>query len=414
MWCSYKYLNAGPGAVGGCFVHERHARDVHLPRFAGWWGHDQAGAISFRAAISIRSPARRAGKSAIRPSCRRRRCWPRWRFFSAPACRPCAKNPSQLTGSMQQLIERRLPASCRDHHPRRTRAARLPTEPADAARPAAEAKRCQERLEAAGVIGDWREPDVLRLAPVAACTTPSAMCSPRSTSCAARVARVIRHLHDTHRRRRPNRRAARHSAGASRPARWRLYESRPDPRGATAESGRSINLALADRGIHASKSAGVFESLGAALLPMRGRVIHLPDRRNRSFQPYGQRPNEVDLFGVAASAEPSADRSRQPRRSRHSVAFSSIASRAPISPRAPRRFAICAVRGCHRAHAAAAGHRRRRFGHAPRYERAGIDSRQRDRSRARLQGTLDSRGRPAAAFAWPAMRCTSGRAATSC
>jgi kynureninase len=40
-WCSYKYLNAGPGAIAGAFVHERHAESFDLPRFAGWWGHEK-------------------------------------------------------------------------------------------------------------------------------------------------------------------------------------------------------------------------------------------------------------------------------------------------------------------------------------------------------------------------------------
>ncbi len=76
-----------------------------------------------------------------------------------------------------------------------------------------------------------------------------------------------------------------------------LYETRPDPRQAPAGSGRSINLALADRGIHALKAAGVFGSLGSSLLPMRGRLIHY-ENRETAFQPYGQRPNEV-IYSVS-------------------------------------------------------------------------------------------------------------------
>jgi len=71
-----------------------------------------------------------------------------------------------------------------------------------------------------------------------------------------------------------------------------LYESLADPRQSGAQSGRSINLALADRGIHALQMAGVFKDIERSMLPMRGRLIH-DAHGGTSLQPYGQRPNEV-------------------------------------------------------------------------------------------------------------------------
>jgi kynurenine 3-monooxygenase len=71
-----------------------------------------------------------------------------------------------------------------------------------------------------------------------------------------------------------------------------VYESRSDPRENAAQSGRSINLALADRGIHALRIAGVFQDIEPLLLPMRGRLIHDLEG-GTSLQPYGQRPGEL-------------------------------------------------------------------------------------------------------------------------
>jgi kynurenine 3-monooxygenase len=71
-----------------------------------------------------------------------------------------------------------------------------------------------------------------------------------------------------------------------------LYETRRDPRGNSGESGRSINLALADRGMHALKAAGVSDELAGELVTMRGRLVH---EKNgvQSLQLYGRRPDEV-------------------------------------------------------------------------------------------------------------------------
>ncbi len=76
-----------------------------------------------------------------------------------------------------------------------------------------------------------------------------------------------------------------------------LYERRPDLRKVDMDAGRSINLALAARGIEALKEAGVFEEVEPLLIPMRGRILHALDGQ-QSFVPYGQRPHEV-IFSVS-------------------------------------------------------------------------------------------------------------------
>jgi kynurenine 3-monooxygenase len=75
-----------------------------------------------------------------------------------------------------------------------------------------------------------------------------------------------------------------------------LYERRPDPRQVAPERGRSINLALAARGIRALERAGVMERVRPLLIPMRGRMVHEPSGQ-AALQPYGQREHEV-IFSV--------------------------------------------------------------------------------------------------------------------
>ncbi len=76
-----------------------------------------------------------------------------------------------------------------------------------------------------------------------------------------------------------------------------IHERRPDPRKAGASRGRSINLALANRGIHALEQAGLMERLRAALIPMAGRMLH--DEQGRlQLVPYGNKPHEV-IYSVS-------------------------------------------------------------------------------------------------------------------
>ncbi|MGH8536782.1 MAG: kynureninase [Gammaproteobacteria bacterium] len=162
-WCSYKYLNAGPGSVAGCFVHERHAERFDLPRFAGWWGHDKLTRFQMRTEFRpisgaegwqlsnppILSLAAMRGSLAV--------------FSEAGGMGPLRKKSEALTGYLEFLLEAMLAGRIEIITPR---------EPSE--------RGCQlslrvktthgrglfEKITAAGVACDWREPDVIRVAPV--------------------------------------------------------------------------------------------------------------------------------------------------------------------------------------------------------------------------------------------------------
>jgi kynureninase len=163
VWCSYKYLNAGPGAVGGCFVHERHERSAELPRFTGWWGHDPA--TRFEMGPEFTPIAGAQGWQISNPPV----------LSMAPLLASLATiqqagfermrhKSIALTGYLQRLVEERLAGLVECITPRApdVRGCQLSLV---IRRSHAAAKRCHEQLDAAGVVGDWREPDVLRLAP---------------------------------------------------------------------------------------------------------------------------------------------------------------------------------------------------------------------------------------------------------
>jgi len=165
VWCSYKYLNAGPGAIGGCFVHERHARQPGLPRFAGWWGHDKT--RRFEMAPDFHPIAGAEGWQVSNPPVLSAApLLASLELFERAGLARVREKSVRLTDFMQRSLQSRLGGTVEIITPldAAQRGSQLSLR---LALPSAAAKRCHERLTAAGVIGDWREPDTLRFAPVA-------------------------------------------------------------------------------------------------------------------------------------------------------------------------------------------------------------------------------------------------------
>jgi kynureninase len=164
-WCTYKYLNSGPGAVAGCFVHERHVERAELPRFAGWWGHDKA--TRFQMGPEFKPIASAEGwqisnppilsLAAIRASLEV--------FREAGGMGPLREKSIGLTGYLEFLLQALLADRIAIITPRD------PTQRGCQLSLKVKARQIEgrilfERLAAAGVFCDWREPDVIRVAPV--------------------------------------------------------------------------------------------------------------------------------------------------------------------------------------------------------------------------------------------------------
>lgn len=160
-WCSYKYLNSGPGAVAGCFVHERHAKSFDLPRFAGWWGNDKQ--VRFKMGPVFQPLSGAEGWQLSNPP-----------IFSLAPVRVSLEifreagmdnlraKSLKLTGYLEFLLKNlKLPGL------------KILT-PADEAERGCQlsltlqsnGKNVFEALQQAGVVCDWREPNGIRVAPV--------------------------------------------------------------------------------------------------------------------------------------------------------------------------------------------------------------------------------------------------------
>jgi len=163
VWCHYKYLNAGPGAVAGCFVHERHAH-TDRPRFAGWWGHDVSTRFLMGAEF-VPTPGAEGWQLSNPPVLGLAPLRASLDLFDRVGM-PALRNKSrQLTGYLEDLIRARLTDTLEIVTPAEAgrRGAQLSLRVSGGR---AQGRALFEHLAANGVLGDWREPDVIRISPI--------------------------------------------------------------------------------------------------------------------------------------------------------------------------------------------------------------------------------------------------------
>jgi kynureninase len=161
-WCHYKYCNSGPGAVAGAFVHARHAT-TDRPRFAGWWGHDQATRFRMGPEFSP-TPGADGWQLSNPPILALAPLRVSLELFQRSGMPALRAKSEKLTGYLETLIRSRLSDTLQILTPSdpRRRGCQLSLRVVGGR---SRGRALFEHLESIGVIGDWREPDVIRISP---------------------------------------------------------------------------------------------------------------------------------------------------------------------------------------------------------------------------------------------------------
>jgi kynureninase len=158
VWCSYKYLNSGPGGLSGCFVHERHKENFDLPRFTGWWGHDKKTRFLMDDQFIPMSGAEgwQLSNPPILPMAALRASLD---IFKEAKMSNLRKKSMLLTGYLEYLLKENLGDKISIITPSNPeeRGCQLSLQVND--------KSIYTKLITHGVMADWREPDVIRVAP---------------------------------------------------------------------------------------------------------------------------------------------------------------------------------------------------------------------------------------------------------
>jgi kynureninase len=163
VWCHYKYMNAGPGAVAGCFVHERHAH-TDRPRFAGWWGHERKTRFQMGPEF-VPTPGADGWQLSNPPILGLAPLLASLELFDKAGGLTALRTKSEkLTGFLEALIRARVPETLQIVTPAEPerRGCQLSLRVAGGRE---RGRELFEYLSSIGTIGDWREPDVIRISP---------------------------------------------------------------------------------------------------------------------------------------------------------------------------------------------------------------------------------------------------------